>query len=302
MVVTLPHVVTPRGIDIAYDIVGEPSHARHVDTVVLIMGIGAQLIYWQDAFCDAIAERGYRVVRFDNRDVGMSSKMGDARPEPIRRSIARRLAGLPVEAPYTLLDMADDTVGLMDALDIDRAHVVGASMGGMIAQTLAIAHPRRVASMTSIMSHPGCRRHLLSDPRAVAVLLGRAPRSKAEAMDRAEAFYRVVGSRRGSLDVSGVRERAGRAYDRCFYPLGFARQMAAVLASGSRYAALQQLSLPALVIHGADDPLILPFGGRRTAAAIPHAALELIDGMGHDLPEAAWPRIIDAIVANARRA
>ncbi len=293
MVVTLP-----SGLDIAYDTVGKPHH----DVVMLIMGIGAQLIYWQDAFCEAIAARGYRVVRFDNRDVGLSSKLGDARPGKLSRLIARRLAGLPVDAPYTLLDMADDTAGLMDALGIARAHVVGASMGGMIAQTLAIAHPTRVTSLTSIMSHPGCRRHLLAHPRALAVLLGPAPRSEAEAMDRAEAFYRAVGSRRWGLDVAGVRARAGRAYRRCFYPLGFARQMAAILASGSRLAALRQLSLPALVIHGADDPLILPFGGRRTAAAIPGAALDVIEGMGHDLPEALWPRIIDGIVANCRRA
>jgi len=288
--------VTSNGLELAFESIGDG------DPLVLVMGIGAQLTHWRDAFCHQLAARGFRVIRFDNRDVGLSSKLGDARAPDIRKMIVGLLLGRTLQAPYTLLDMADDTAGLLDALDIDRAHIVGASMGGMIAQTMAIAHPHRVKTLTSIMSHPGCVRFMVSDPRALKVLLQRPPRTRSEAMDRAEEFYRAVGSRGFELDLSGTRERAGRAYDRCFYPRGFARQMAAILASGSRREALRYVRAPTQVIHGSVDPLIRPAGGRATARAIPKARLDIVDGMGHDLPEGAWSRIIDAIEANARRA
>jgi pimeloyl-ACP methyl ester carboxylesterase len=289
----MPSVGT-NGLELEYETLGEG------EPLILIMGIGAQLIYWQDEFCEQLAARGFRVVRFDNRDVGLSSKLGDHRPGNVRKMILKRMLNMKLEAPYTLLDMADDTAGLLDALDIDRAHIVGASMGGMIAQTMALAHPHRLASLTSIMSHTGCRRFLFSDPRATRVLLNKPPRSKEEAMDRAATFYGVVGSKGFPQDADGVRERAGRAYDRCFYPRGFVRQMAAILASGSRLESLRYTRVPTCVIHGSVDPLIFPAGGRATARAIPNARFELIEGMGHDLPRGAWPQIIDAIVSNAR--
>ena len=293
---TIMPKATCNGLELEYEIIGEG------EPLVLIMGIGAQLIYWPDDFCAQIAERGFSVVRFDNRDVGLSTKLGDRRAPPFSKLVGRGLLGLSIDAPYSLLDMADDTVGLLDALGFERAHVVGASMGGMIAQTMAIAHPHRVRSLCSIMSSPGGRRHLLTTPRAMKALLQPPPTSREEAMDRAEAFYTVCGSTGFDRDVEGIRERAGRAYERCFYPKGFARHMAAIFATGSRRQALRFVRAPTTVIHGGADPLILPRSGRATAEAIPDSRLEIIDGMGHDLPRGAWPRIIDTITSNARRA
>jgi pimeloyl-ACP methyl ester carboxylesterase len=294
MTTIMPRVES-NGLELEYDVIGRG------EPLVLIMGIGAQLIYWQEDFCHQLAERGFRVVRFDNRDVGLSSKLKGRKAPPFPHLLSRSLLGRPIEAPYSLSDMADDTVGLMDALGFERAHVVGASMGGMIAQTLAITHPHRVRSLVSIMSNPGGRRHLVARPRAMKALLQAAPTSREEAMDRAEAFYTICGSTGFERDVSGIRERAGRAYERCFYPQGFVRQMAAIFATGSRQQALKFVRAPTLVIHGSVDPLILPRGGRATAAAIPDSRLEIVEGMGHDLPRGAWPRIIDAITSNARR-
>jgi pimeloyl-ACP methyl ester carboxylesterase len=270
------------------------------EPLVLIMGIGAQMIYWPDELVEGLAERGFRVIRFDNRDVGLSTKLDGQRVGDMREALARYAFGLPIEAPYTLSDMARDVTGLLDALGLESAHVVGASMGGMIAQTFAIEHPERLRSLTSIMSHTGDRRFMLAArPRAARVLLAKAPRSREEAMDRAEAFYRVVGGRGFPLDVAGVRDRSGRAYDRCFYPQGFLRQFFAILASGSRSSALRGVTAPTLVLHGSDDPLILPWGGRATAQAVPGATFHLVRGMGHDLPRGAWPQMINGIANTA---
>ena len=285
-----------NGLELEYEIIGEG------EPLVLVMGIGAQLIYWRDEFCERLAEQGFSVIRFDNRDVGLSTKLNGQNAPSFRELVARRLVGLPIRAPYTLADMADDTAGLLDALGIERAHVVGASMGGMIAQTMAIIHPHRMMSLCSIMSNPGDRRHLLSSPRAMKALLQPAPNNRDEAMDRAAAFYAVCGSTGFPRDVEAVRERAGRAYDRCYYPQGFVRHMAAIFATGSRREALKFVRTPTAVIHGSVDPLILPAGGRATAAAIPDSRLHIVEGMGHDLPEGAWSQIIDVIRSNARRA
>lgn len=281
-------------IDLAYEDVGSG------EPLVLVMGIGAQMIYWPDDFVQALVDRGFRVVRFDNRDVGLSSKINGVRVPSIQKALARFALGLPLTAPYTLSDMAQDIVGLLDHLELESAHVVGASMGGMIAQTFAIEHPERLRTLTSIMSHTGDRRFMFgTHPRAARVLLAKSPRSRQEAVDRAEEFYRVVGGRGYPFDIEGIRTRAERAYDRCFYPAGFVRQMHAILASGSRTTALQRLTAPALVLHGSDDPLIRPAGGRATARAIPNATFHLVRGMGHDLPRGAWPEIINAIANTA---
>lgn len=284
-----------NGLELEYEIIGSG------EPLLLIMGIGAQLIYWRDEFCQRLADEGFMVVRFDNRDVGLSTKLDGARAPGFAELVTKGVLGLPIAAPYDLTDMAADGAGLLDALGLERAHVVGASMGGMIAQTMAITHPHRVMSLCSIMSNPGGRRHLLSAPRAMRALLQPAPTDRAEAMDRAAAFYEVCGSTGFERDVQGIRERAGRAYDRCFYPQGFVRHMAAIFATGSRREALKFVRAPTVVIHGSVDPLILPRGGRATAAAIPDSRLHVIDGMGHDLPEGAWPQIIEAIRSNARR-
>ncbi|RMH44900.1 MAG: alpha/beta fold hydrolase [Deltaproteobacteria bacterium] len=266
------------------------------------MGIGAQMIVWPDALCELLVDRGFRVIRFDNRDVGLSQKMHGQRVGDVRKVMVRALLGLPVDAPYTLVDMADDTAGLLDALGLDSAHIVGASMGGMIAQTMAIVHPHRVRSLTSLMSTAGRRRHAFGRFAAIRALLGSAPRNRDEAVERAVQFYEVCGSKGFPIDWERIRDTAGRAYDRCFYPPGFVRQFAAIAATGSRYEALRFVRAPTAVIHGSDDPLILPAAGRDVARAIPGATFRVIEGMGHDLPAAVWPILAGEIERVAARA
>lgn len=288
--------VRANGIDIHYERMGQG------EPIVLIMGLGAQLVLWDPKFCQQLVERGFSVIRFDNRDVGLSSKIDHDRIPNVRRAIVRGFLGLPVDAPYTLLDMADDTRGLLDALGIERAHLMGVSMGGMIAQTTAILHPHRVASLTSVMSSPGDRLSGTGKPGAIRALLRPPPRSREEAIERHVQLFRVIGSRGLGTDEDRIRERAALAYDRCFYPRGVARHIAAIMASGSRTEALRFVRAPTLVVHGTRDPLIPPAGGRRTARAIPNAELMMVEGMGHDLPPDAWPRIADRVARLARRA
>jgi len=263
-------------------------------TVLLIMGLGAQLVLWPDEFCQGFVDRGYRVVRFDNRDTGQSTRLDHLGVPPLRKQMLRRVLGLSVHSPYELDAMADDAVGLLDALEIDQAHVMGASMGGMISQLVALRHPKRVASLTSIMSHPGDRLSLLPRPRALRALFRRIPRDRREAQDAWVRFYRVVGSTGFDFDEESVRERAGLHFDRGPSPKGLARQMSAVMAAEDRRAALRSLKMPTLVVHGTIDPLVRPRGGEQTARAIEGAELLKIEGMGHDLPRGAWPRIFDA--------
>ncbi len=295
MIRAMPKVAA-NGMQLHYESQGQG------EPLVLVMGVGAQLLYWPDGFCEQLAARGFEVICFDNRDVGLSEKCEGARVPPFWPMVARAALGRPIDVAYTLADMADDTAELIRALGHERAHVVGASMGGMITQTLAIRHPDRLLTMTSIMSHPGDRRFMAGKPKALRVLLGTLPRNREEAADRGEEFYRAVNGAQFPLDVDMVRERSARAFDRCFYPPGFARHTAAILASGSRRAALRHVTVPSLIIHGSDDPLILPAGGRATARAIPGARLEIIEGMGHELPEGAWTSVIDAIVHHTEAA
>jgi pimeloyl-ACP methyl ester carboxylesterase len=275
-----------NGITLAYETFGEEGRPP----VLLVMGLGAQMIGWPDDFCRALAA-GRRVMRFDNRDVGESQWLEG------QVDLAACAAGDPSSAVYTLDDMADDAIGLLDALDLDSAHVVGASMGGMIAQTLAIRHPERVRSLTSMMSTTGEPGIAQPTEAATAVLLSPPAATREESMERAVAAGRVIGSPGIPRDEDDVRDRAGRAWDRGLNPSGFARQLAAIYASGDRTEALRGLDVPTLVVHGEDDPLVPLSGGRATAAAIPGAELWTVPGMGHDLPRAVWPELIARVGA-----
>jgi pimeloyl-ACP methyl ester carboxylesterase len=271
------------------------------DPLVLIMGIGAQMVLWPEGLCDALAACGFRVIRFDNRDVGLSSKLDHLGVPPIRRTLLRSLLGMSVSAPYALEDMAEDVCGLLDELGIERAHVVGASMGGMIAQTMAITNPHRMRSLVSIMSTTG-KPVLLSEPRALRQLFAPPPRTRDEAIERHLALFHTVRSTGYPFDEASVRERAGLSWDRGSFPRGVLRHLAAIGATGDRTTRLRFVRVPTLVLHGTVDPLIRPIGGRLTAEAIPGARLRWIEGMGHDLPQALWPLLTDLIGGHAREA
>lgn len=282
-----------NGIEIAYQEIGDPDG----EPVLLVMGLAAQMLAWQEPFCAMLAERGFRVVRFDNRDIGRST-MIDSAGVPRRVDMLR---GRRSSAPYLLSDMAADTVGLMDHLGIESAHVVGASMGGMIGQTLAIEHPERTRSLVSIMSTTGSKRDGMPTWRAWGVLLSRFPHDRAAYVERAVKTFGVIGSPAFPTDEQRVRDLAGAMHDRSHRPAGILRQMHAISASGNRTRALGELSLPVTVIHGTRDPLIRPSGGRATAKAIPGARLRMVEGMGHDFPEALWPLFVDEIADTAAR-
>jgi pimeloyl-ACP methyl ester carboxylesterase len=287
--------VGPAGIEVAYERIGD----RDAPPTLLLQGLGAQLIGWPDGFCFALAERRLQVIRYDNRDVGRSTHLHDA-PRP---DLPAALAGDLSSASYTLSDMAADAVGLLDALGYETAHTVGASMGGAIAQTVAIEHPGRVRSLTSMMSTTGdmsvgqatpqTRRAIFSGPQAV---------TREQAVEQAIHIFAVVGSPGYPTDVAEVADRAGRAYDRGFDPVGIARQAIAAVASGDRTERLRHLNVPTLVVHGSDDVMCDPSGGRATAAAIPGAELLLIEGMGHNLPRALWSELAARIAEIAHRA
>jgi pimeloyl-ACP methyl ester carboxylesterase len=283
-----------NGIELCYQEIGDPDG----EPLVLVMGLATQMIAWDEDFCAMLAERGFRVVRFDNRDIGRSTKIDSAGP-PSRIDM---LSGRRATAPYLLRDMAADTVGLMDHLGIESAHLVGASMGGMIVQTAAIEHPRRVRSLVSIMSTTGSRWVGFPTFKAFGVLLGTPPRSREAAIERAIKTFGVIGSPAYPFDEERIRQIAGTAYDRGHSAAGVARQLHAITASGDRTRALQRLDLPATVIHGSSDVLVRPSGGRATAKAIPGARLKMIEGMGHDLPPALWPTFSEEIAATASRA
>jgi pimeloyl-ACP methyl ester carboxylesterase len=282
-----------NGITIEYDTIGEPS----ADPMLLVMGLGAQMISWPQGFCDALAARGFHVIRFDNRDVGLSSKIEDG-PRP---DVMAAFTGDVSSASYTLSDMAADATGLLDVLGIGAAHVVGASMGGMIAQTIAIEHPSRVRSLCSIMSTTGAD-EVTPTEGAMTVLLRPPATERDQAIANSVEASKVIGSTGFDVPEELLRSRAAAAYDRCFYPIGIARQLVAVRASGDRTAALAGLDVPTVVVHGSVDPLVPPLGGELTAKAIPGAELVVVEGMGHDLPEGAWPVVVDAIARNAAKA
>jgi pimeloyl-ACP methyl ester carboxylesterase len=287
-----------NGLSLCYETIGDPNDPP----LLLVMGLGAQMISWEDGFCNKLAAKGFHVIRYDNRDCGLSTHFDGVASDPIG-SLMASLAGQPVPAaPYNLSDLADDAVGLLDHLGIERAHIVGASMGGMIAQTMAAEHPDRFLSLTSIMSTTGELEFFESSPEAQTALLREPPTSRQDAMDQARVAWKVTSSKR-YFDPDAAAARTGREYERMHYPEGVARQMCAVFASGhTRVDALRTLTIPTLVIHGRDDTLIMPKGGERTAEIIPGAALLMMSDMGHDLPEQQWPIVIDAITSHTRHA
>jgi pimeloyl-ACP methyl ester carboxylesterase len=280
----------PDLLDIEYETFGSPADPA----VLLVAGFVVQLTRWETGFCTRLADAGRYVIRFDNRDCGLSTKL-DGVAADWQAALQATLGSGPMpDVPYTLSDMANDGVGLLDALDIDSAHVVGESMGGMVAQTMAIEHPDRIRTLTSIMSSPGDPRTGKPEPEALEVLLTTPPMERG-AYIAAAARTTVWASRRYG-DVERIRQRAAESFDRSFYPEGGPRQLAAIYASGDRTAQLRRLSCPALVIHGRDDTLITPSGGTATAEAIPGASLLLVADMGHDLPPPLWPLVVGAIV------
>ena len=269
--------VGPAGIDIAYQRLGK----RDAPVVLLIMGIAAQSIAWPDEFCHALVDHGQQLIRFDNRDIGLSTHLTDAPPPNLPAALAGDLSSVS----YTLSDMAADAVGLLDALGIEKAHVVGASMGGAIAQTMAIEHPSRVRSLTSMMSTTGSMSVGQASPEVLREVFGGPPAvTRDDVIQQTLRALRAVGSPAYPSDENEAAARVGRAYDRCYDPIGIARQAIATVASGDRTERLRHLEIPTLVIHGLADRMCDVSGGRATAEAIPGAELMLIEGMGHDLP------------------
>ncbi len=282
-----------RGITLCYETFGDAADP----TALLVMGLGTQMVAWHEDFCGELAARGLHVVRFDNRDIGRSTHV-TGRPPTVGQLLMRSKRA----ARYTLADMADDAAGLLRELDLAPAHVIGASMGGMIAQLLAVLHPQSVRSLVSIMSNTGSRLSGQPSLRVYSTLLRRAPSDRAGFIDHMERVFAAIGSPGFPRDSQDVRALAGVSYDRDHDPAGPGRQLAAIIASGDRTAQLRTITAPTLVIHGTADRLVAPSGGRATAKAIAAARLMKIDGMGHDLPRPAWSRIIGAIAEQALRA
>ncbi|MFJ9027403.1 alpha/beta fold hydrolase [Streptomyces sp. NPDC102274] len=292
----MPSVEVSPEMSIEYETFGDPSDTP----VLLVMGFGAQMIAWHDDFCSALAQRGRHVIRYDNRDCGLSTKFDD-HPVDMGQFITAVSSGDIPSAlgmlAYTLRDMADDGLGLLTALRIERAHVVGTSMGGMIAQIMAVTQPERVLSLTSMMSSTGETEYGQPSPEAQAVISSPKPSDREGYIAAAERELVWVSKRYG--DPAAVRELAANSYDRAYYPAGVARQLAAMILAGSRADALRQLRVPTLVVHGLDDTLIDPSGGRRTAELVRGSKLMLIPHMGHDRPRELWPEIINALESHS---
>ena len=292
---TAAAIAQANGIALCYDTFGDPL----APPLLLIMGLASQMIAWDDEFCAQLAARGYRVIRFDNRDIGLSTRFTEAGVPDVAAAFMAAMQGKPVSAPYLLSDMADDAVGLLDALGIDKAHVVGASMGGAIGQTLAIRHAQRLRTLTSIMATTGAPGLPPPTPEALAMLFKPTPTDQAAYFESYRQTWKLL--RAGSFPLDEARDlaRAGQIFARGLNPAGVARQLTAIVASGSRKEALAAVRVPTLVIHGDADPLVPVACGVDTAGSIPNASLLIIEGMGHALPITLWPRIIDAIATHA---
>ena len=289
--------IRANNIRLAYEEFG----AQENPVIVLMMGLGTQMIGWPIALCEGLADRGFRVIRFDNRDIGLSEKMENAHIPQAASLMLRSKLRLPIDVPYTLTDMAKDMVGLLDALDIKQAHLVGASMGGMIGQIVAAKFGERLLSFTSIMSSSGNPRIPLAKPEVVLSMAKRSLGIEKVSLENTMAFWRKIGSPGYQPSDEVLKAKILNSYHRSNYPQGYARHMAAVLANGSRVKLLKKITTPTLVIHGRDDALVSVEGGIDTARHISGAKLEIFDGMGHDLPAALLPRFTDLIVAHAEQ-
>ena len=290
----MPRAELPSGIEIEYETFGDEDDP----TLLLVSGYTSQLLGWDRGLVDRLVDQGLRVVRYDNRDVGLSSKLDGQKVQP-GKVLSASLEGTDIpEVPYTLSDMAADGIGLLDHLDVERAHVAGVSMGGMIVQTMAIEHPTRIASLISIMSSVGDQRVGKPTKEARDALLAPPPHDR-DANIAASVNAQAWASKR-YLDLDALRERAAQQYDRCFYPEGSTRQLAAIYASGDRSDRLRELDVPTLVIHGRDDTLITPEGGERTAELVPGSRLVMVSDMGHDLPAPLWPVFAELIGGHVR--
>lgn len=290
--------VSANGIRIEYDTFGDRSSSP----LLLIMGLGTQMIFWDEEFCQKLVEKGHYVIRFDNRDIGLSHKFEDAGMPNVIEAMRAAMKGEEVKTAYTIDDMADDTAGLLDALGIEAAHICGASMGGMIAQAMAIRHPSRMLSLISIMSSTGNPSLPQPKPETMSVLIAPVPEEREACIEHSVKIWRTIGSPGFAFDEERIRKLAAHSYDRCFHPPGMARQLVAIIAHGSRKPALASVTVPTLVIHGAEDPLIPVEAGKDTAEAVPGAELLIIEGMGYDLPPELWPRIVDANAAHMHKA
>ncbi len=292
--------ILANGITLEYESLGDPG----APAVLLVMGLGMQLVAWPDAFCDGLVRKGFRVIRFDNRDCGLSQKLDELGTPRVPGMILRALLGFPVRAPYDLSAMAADTVGLLDALGVPQAHVVGASMGGMIGQLVAALYPERVLSLTSIMSTTGARHLPQPSARIRRELLRRPqePLTTETLLAHYEHLFGVIGSPGYPQDPEEFRARIRRAVERGYHPAGFLRQLAAILANGDRSPLLGRITCPTLVVHGKADPLVPYQGGVDTAYKIRDARLVLLDGFGHDFPPALFERFADMIAKHALEA
>jgi pimeloyl-ACP methyl ester carboxylesterase len=290
--------VKANGIQIEYDTIGNPDSPP----LLLIMGLGGQLIHWDEDFCRQLADKGLFIIRFDNRDTGLSTRFEAAGPPDMSALLEARLQGQSITAPYTLDDMTDDAAKLLEALDIGQAHICGSSMGGMIAQILALRYPQRLLSLTSIYSTTGNPDLPEPQPAAMEALLTPQPAERQAYIDFNVTTMQAIAGAGFAFDEQFIRRVSARAYDRAFYPPGVGRQIIAVMAQQDRTAALGSVTVPTLVIHGTADPLVPAAHGQATADAIPGAQLLLVEGMGHDLPhiKGPWPQVIDAIAAHVK--
>jgi pimeloyl-ACP methyl ester carboxylesterase len=285
--------LTANGLHIEYEALGDPK-AR---PMLLIMGLGAQLLAWDDGFCKELVDRGFHVIRYDNRDSGLSDKMEAAGPADLMAAYAG-----DARPAYTLDDLAADAVGVLDALQIPAAHIVGASMGGFIAQLVAINHPDRTLSLTSIMSGPGGEDMVSPTPEAQQVLIRPAGTTREEVVAGGLEGRHLLGGIGNPFDEADERRKMERAYDRSYYPAGYGRQLVAILAANSRMNGLRAVKVPTLVIHGLDDPLVPIENGRLVASAVPGARMIELEGAGHNIPQRHWAAVADAIAATAARA
>jgi pimeloyl-ACP methyl ester carboxylesterase len=285
-----------NGIELEYDTFGSPAGRP----LLLVQGLSAQMLLWYEEFCEMLAERGHFVIRFDNRDIGLSTKIDAAGTPNVPMLFAKSQLGMKVTVPYTFTDMANDTLGLLDALGLRSAHICGSSLGARVAHLIAIGHRDRIRSLTSMMSSTGNPK--LPAPSAkVMGLLARAPaHARDQVIANAVEMQRVVTG--GDWDEAEVRELFARAYDRCHHPAGIVRQLAAMLVEPPRFEELRKVSIPALVVHGKQDPLVPVDAGYDTHECLAGSELMILDGMGHELPRAHWPRVVDAISALTERA